>query len=81
VRLVAAPWHVAASLVAGVSLAALPRAAGPAALIVGGVAGALMGVWTARARPDPGLVSGDRALAERVEQVAPWLIASAVESV
>ena len=73
VRLVAAPWHVAASLVAGVALAALPRAAGPAALIVGGVAGALMGVWTARARPAPGSVSGDRALAERVEQVAPWL--------
>ena len=39
-----------------------------------------MGVWTARARPDPGSVNGDRALAERVEQVAlarPRLLHSA----
>jgi hypothetical protein len=76
VTVVAGPWRVAAGVVAGVALASLPRGAGPVALTVGGLAGALLAAWAGRVPPtgeDPRAV-GERALAERVERIAPWLM-------
>lgn len=58
---------------AGVALASLPRGAGPVALTVGGLVGALVAAWAAGVRraglrPRPGASERDI-----VERVAPWL--------
>ncbi len=73
---VARPWPAAAGLVAGVALASLPRGAGPGALAVGGLAGALVVAWAARVPPagaEPGPADRERTFTERAERVAPWL--------